>query len=79
MKKRHESFYHAAIRLDGEDLFADFPEFEAITSDEQDAQWLEDAKESVMEWMDSHREHLPIAPKRLCLKRGEKLFELPVS
>lgn len=79
MKKRHESFYHAAIRLEGEDLFADFPEFEEIKTPDEDIEWLEDAKESVIEWMDSHREHLPLMPKRLCLKRGEKLFELPVS
>lgn len=78
-KKKSLSSYHAAIRLEGDDLLADFPNLIDESDMNNDEQWLEGARESLMEWMKEQGEQLPIRPKRFVVKRGERRFDLPLS
>lgn len=77
-KKKQQTSYHAAIRLEGEDLLADFPEL-VNSQQENEQEWLEGARESLLEWMKEQGELLPVRPKRFVVKKGERLFDLPLS
>jgi|GEM_PF-4195947 hypothetical protein len=85
VRKKQLSSYHAAIRLEGEELLADFPELidpnksgEDFSFDDE-KEWLEGARESLLEWMKEQGEQLPVRPKRFVVKRGERRFDLPLS
>lgn len=80
--KKQLTSYQAAIRLEGEDLLADFPDL--LTSkqgqeDDNEQAWLEEARESLLIWMQEQGEQLPVRPKRFVVKRGERRFDLPLS
>lgn len=77
--KKPVSSYHAAIRLEGEDLLADFPGFINDNNESDDEEWLIGARESLMEWIKDQGEQLPVRPKRFVVKRGERRFDLPLS
>ena len=85
VKKKQVSSYHAAIRLEGEELLADFPELidpnenSEGSSFDDEQEWLEGARESLLEWMKEQGGQLPIRPKRFVVKRGERRFDLPPS
>lgn len=80
-KQQRLTSYQAAIRLEGEDLLADFPDLlNSNQSDEYNEQeWLKGARESLLEWMKEQGELLPVKPKRFVVKKGERSFDLPLS
>jgi hypothetical protein len=77
MKTATPSSSYASLRVEGDILFA---EFQAnIDGDLPEAEWLEEAKHSVQDWLFEHREVLTQTPNIARLIRGELIFEFPIN
>lgn len=77
MKTATPSSSYASLRVEGDVLLAEFQS--NIDGDLPQAEWLEEAKLSVQDWLHEHREVLTIRPNLARLIRGSLLFEFPIS
>jgi len=77
MKTATPSSSYASLRVEGDVLLA---EFQAnLDRDLPQAEWLDEAKLSVQDWLYEHRDVLTVKPNLARLIRGSLLFEFPIN